>query len=57
MADDGMARWLAETYPNAHLKLSDGGDHISGLFEIDAIWTDFLELAEKVVLPIEPVAA
>ena len=57
MADDGMARWLAEAYPNGHLKLSEGGGHISGLFELDAIWTAFLELAEKVVLPIEPVVA
>ena len=57
MADSGMALWLAETYPNGHLKLSEGGGHISGLFELDAIRTDFLELAEKVVLPIEPAVA
>ena len=48
MADVGMAVWLAETYPNAHLKLSEGGGHISGHFELDTIWTDFLGLAEKV---------
>ncbi|KAF9076004.1 Alpha/Beta hydrolase protein [Rhodocollybia butyracea] len=37
----GMAKWLADTYRNSELKWTSGG-HIASLYEMDAIWNDFI---------------
>ncbi|PPQ77306.1 hypothetical protein CVT25_010889 [Psilocybe cyanescens] len=43
MAPDAMAKWLAATYKNAHLRSINGG-HLAALFHLNNLWKELLEL-------------
>ncbi|KXN86376.1 hypothetical protein AN958_10238 [Leucoagaricus sp. SymC.cos] len=43
MAPTAYARWLAEKYPNAKLKIVNGG-HMASLWTIDSTWQEVMEI-------------
>ncbi|ETN44428.1 uncharacterized protein HMPREF1541_10609 [Cyphellophora europaea CBS 101466] len=42
----GMCRWLRDSYPEARLKVIQGG-HVAAIWKMDEIWEEMLEMASR----------